>query len=108
MRNGNSDPITNGCSANVAGGESHFVSLGANRIHYVTAGKGRRTIVFVHCWAGNLGFWREQVSALADKARLIFIDLPGHGQSDKPQTAYTMDFFAEAGLAVLNAENVDQ
>jgi len=98
----------NGCSAGMADGESHFVSLGANRIHYVTAGKGNRTIVFVHCWAGNLGFWREQVSALADKARLIFIDLPGHGQSDKPQTAYTMDFFADAVLAVLNAENVDK
>ncbi|HMD53575.1 MAG TPA: alpha/beta fold hydrolase, partial [Phycisphaerae bacterium] len=88
-------------SAGVADGESHFISPGANRIHYITAGKGSRTIVFVHCWAGNLGFWREQVPAFADKARLIFIDLPGHGQSDKPQTAYTVDFFANAVLAVL-------
>ena len=89
-------------------GESHFISLGANRVHYVTAGKGNRTIVFVHCWAGNLGFWREQVSMLAGKARLIFIDLPGHGQSDKPQTAYTMDFFAQAVLAVLHDAKVDK
>jgi sigma-B regulation protein RsbQ len=106
MRNGNFNPIANGCSGSVAGGESHFVSLDGNRIHYVTAGKGNRTIVFVHCWAGNLGFWREQVPALADKARLIFIDLPGHGKSDKPQANYTMDFFADAVLAVLDAENV--
>lgn len=88
-------------SAGVADGESHFISHGANRIHYVTAGQGSRAIVFVHCWAGNLGFWREQVASLADKARLILVDLPGHGRSDKPQTAYTMDFFAEAVLAVL-------
>ncbi len=87
--------------ASVADAQSHFISVGANRIHYVTAGKGSRTIVFIHGWAGNLGFWREQVPALADKARLILIDLPGHGQSDKPQTAYTMDFFADAVLAVL-------
>jgi pimeloyl-ACP methyl ester carboxylesterase len=99
---------TNVRSAGVAGGESHFISSGSNRIHYVTAGKGSRTIVFVHCWAGNLGFWREQVAALADKVRLVFIDLPGHGQSDKPQTAYTMDFFAEAVLAVLRDANVDK
>jgi pimeloyl-ACP methyl ester carboxylesterase len=94
--------------AGVANGESHFISVGANRIHYVTAGKGSRTIVFIHGWACNLGFWREQVAALADKARLILIDLPGHGQSDKPQANYTMDFFAEAVLAMLREAKVDK
>ena len=92
----------------LAGGESHFASLGTNRVHYVTVGGGRQTIVFVHCWAGNLGFWREQVPAFADKARLVLIDLPGHGQSDKPHTAYTMDFFARAVLAVMSDAHVDQ
>jgi pimeloyl-ACP methyl ester carboxylesterase len=100
--------ITNVRSTGEAEGESHFISFGTTRIHYVTTGKGSRTIVFVHCWAGNLCFWREQVPALADKAQLIFIDLPGHGQSDKPQTAYTMDFFAEAVLAVLRDAKVDK
>lgn len=108
MKNGNFHPSINDSSTGVTDGQSHFISLGANRVHYVTAGKGNHTIVFVHCWAGNLGFWREQASALADKARLIFVDLPGHGQSDKPQTAYTMDFFADAVLAVLQAEKVDK
>ena len=86
--------------ANVSGTRSHFVSSGTNRIHYVTTGKGNRTIVLVHGWACNLGFWREQVPMLADIGRLVLIDLPGHGKSDKPQTAYTMDFFANAVLAV--------
>jgi pimeloyl-ACP methyl ester carboxylesterase len=95
-------------SAGVADGESRFISHGANRIHYVTAGNGNRTIVFVHGWACNLCFWREQIPALAGKARLILIDLPGHGQSDKPQVNYTMDFFAEAVLAVLRDAKVDK
>jgi pimeloyl-ACP methyl ester carboxylesterase len=94
--------------AGVAGAESHFAPAGANRVHYVTVGKGGRTLVFVHGWACHLGFWREQISALADKARLILIDLPGHGQSDKPETDYTMDFFAEAVLAVLRDAKVDK
>jgi pimeloyl-ACP methyl ester carboxylesterase len=81
--------------------QSHFANVGANRIHYVTAGRGENTLVFVHGWACQLDFWREQVAALAEKARLIFIDLPGHGLSDKPQIIYTLDFFAEAVLAVL-------
>jgi pimeloyl-ACP methyl ester carboxylesterase len=81
---------------------------GDTRIHYVTAGRGERTIVFVHCWAGNLSFWREQIPALADKARLVFIDLPGHGKSDKPQTTYTIDLFADAVLAVLKDAKINQ
>jgi len=98
----------NGNSTTVADGQSHFIPVGANRVHYVTAGKGNRAIVFVHGWASNLNFWREQMPLLADKARLIVIDLPGHGQSDKPQANYTMDFFADAVLEVLRAEKIEK
>jgi pimeloyl-ACP methyl ester carboxylesterase len=108
MRKRDFGMIKNVRSTAATDGESHFISVAANRIHYVTAGRGSRTVVFVHGWACNLGFWREQLPALADKARLILIDLPGHGQSDKPQTVYTMDFFAEAVLAVLRDANVDK
>jgi pimeloyl-ACP methyl ester carboxylesterase len=104
--------MVSGCSsprpASLAGGKSHFTSYGTNKIHYVTAGQGRQTVVFVHCWAGNCGFWREQVPALADKARLILVELPGHGQSDKPHTDYTMDFLAGAVLAVMADARVDR
>ena len=95
-------------STGVADGKSHFTSVGTNRVHYAIAGKGNRTIVFVHGWACHLGFWREQIPALGGNARLILIDLPGHGQSDKPQTHYTMDFFSEAVLAVLHDAKVEK
>jgi pimeloyl-ACP methyl ester carboxylesterase len=36
------------------------------------------------------------------------IDLPGHGQSDKPNTAYTMDFLARAVVAVLRDAQVEK
>lgn len=86
--------------------QSHYAAFGANKVHYVTAGKGDHAIVFVHCWAGNSDFWREQIPALSDKARLILVDLPGHGQSDKPHTDYTMDYFATAVLAVMRGAHV--
>ena len=106
-------PSFTGCAAalkprSLADGKSHFVSFGANKIHYVTVGGGKNTIVFVHCWAGNLGFWREQVPALADKARLVLIDLPGHGQSDKLHAPYSMDYFASAVLPVMRDARVDK
>ncbi len=91
----------------LAAAKDHWARFGSNRIHYAVTGKGKHTLVFVHCWAGNLGFWREQVPALADKARLVLLDLPGHGQSDKPHTAYTMDFFANAVLTVMRDAHVN-
>jgi pimeloyl-ACP methyl ester carboxylesterase len=91
-----------------AASRSHFASFGTNRIHYVTAGEGTNTLVLIHCWCGNLGLWREQIPALTNKARLILVDLPGHGQSDKPQTQYTPDLFANAVLAVLRDAGVDR
>jgi pimeloyl-ACP methyl ester carboxylesterase len=91
-----------------AGAKSHFARFGTNEVHYLTAGKGRPIMVFVHGWACNASFWREQVPAFADKARLIVIDLPGHGESDKPHTYYTMDFFASSVLAVLRQEHIDK
>jgi pimeloyl-ACP methyl ester carboxylesterase len=104
---------TNGTSISgrktfLADGQSHLVSCGANKIRYVTLGAGSQTVVLIHGWACNLNFWREQVSALADKARLVLVDLPGHGESDKPDTAYTMDFLAQAVVAVLRDAQVEK
>jgi pimeloyl-ACP methyl ester carboxylesterase len=86
----------------------HTATLGTNKIHYVVAGKGSHTLVFVHCWAGNLTLWQKQIPALQDKARLVLVDLPGHGQSDKPHVEYTMDFFANAVVAVMRDAQVDR
>jgi pimeloyl-ACP methyl ester carboxylesterase len=100
--------LPTGCATSKSSSQtqSHYAAFGTNRLHYVTAGKGEHTIVFVHCWAGNSDLWHEQVPALADKARLILVDLPGHGQSDKPHTDYTMDYFATAVLAVMRDAHV--
>lgn len=93
---------------NLAHGQSHTVAFGTHKVHYLTLGAGTPTLVFIHGWSCNLNFWREQAAAFADRARLILIDLPGHGQSDKPETAYTMDFLAQGVLAVLRDAQVDK
>jgi pimeloyl-ACP methyl ester carboxylesterase len=85
---------------------SRFALFDGMRVHYKSYGKGRDALVFIHCWAGDLTFWREQVAAFEGKARLVLIDLPGHGQSDKPEIAYTQDLFARAINAVLRDARV--
>jgi pimeloyl-ACP methyl ester carboxylesterase len=92
----------------ITGGPSHFAAMGTNKVHYLDLGRGETTLVFIHGWACNLNFWHEQVAPFAGRARLIFIDLPGHGRSDKPNTAYTLDFLARAVVAVLRAARVEK
>jgi pimeloyl-ACP methyl ester carboxylesterase len=88
--------------------ESHFARMGTNRVHYLTAGQGSNAIVFIHGWACNSGFWREQVPVFESKARLVLIDLPGHGESDKSEVDYTMAYFADAVIAVMRDAKVEK
>jgi pimeloyl-ACP methyl ester carboxylesterase len=87
---------------------SHYAMLDGSRVHYKSLGKGDRALIFVHGWTCNMDFWRLQVPAFADKTRVIVVDLPGHGQSDKPKTDYTMDFFARAIDAVMRDAKVEK
>jgi pimeloyl-ACP methyl ester carboxylesterase len=61
--------------------------------------------VLVHGWTCNLDNWRDQIPDLAKRNRVIALDLPGHGQSDKPEIKYTMDLFANAIDAVMRCES---
>ncbi|MEK6323949.1 MAG: alpha/beta hydrolase [Acidobacteriota bacterium] len=87
---------------------SKYAKLDGFRVHYKSSGRGREALVFVHGWTCNMSFWRDQVTAFEGKQRVILIDLPGHGQSDKPQVAYTMDLFARAVDAVLRDAGIDR
>jgi pimeloyl-ACP methyl ester carboxylesterase len=88
--------------------KSHFATLDGARIHYQSYGKGREALVLIHGWTCNLDNWRDQVPDFAKRNRVIALDLPGHGQSDKPQIPYTMDLFARAIDAVMRDVKVDR
>jgi pimeloyl-ACP methyl ester carboxylesterase len=87
--------------------QSRFAKLDGARIHYVNYGKGHEALVLVHGWTSNLEFWRDQIADFSKRNRVIAIDLPGHGLSDKPDTVYSMDYFARAIDAVLRDAHVD-
>ncbi|MEP7341180.1 MAG: alpha/beta hydrolase [Acidobacteriota bacterium] len=88
--------------------DDRFAKLDAMRVHYQNYGKGKEALVFVHGWTCNLTFWKANIPAFVDQTRVIAIDLPGHGESDKPQTTYSMDLFARAVNAVLEDAQVER
>lgn len=72
------------------GGEVDGLSL-----HYLVEGRGP-AIVLVHGLGGFAESWRHNVDALADRATVYALDLPGYGRSAKPRTRYNLTFFARA------------
>ncbi|HYI02981.1 alpha/beta hydrolase [Hyalangium sp.] len=59
--------------------------------------EGPRTLVFIHGLGSYLKFWRYQVDTFAAQGyRVIAVDLPGYGKSDKPASfPYTMEAMAD-------------
>src|ERR1044071_7231498 len=86
--------------------DSHFAKLDATRVHYFSYGKGEEALVLIHGWTQNADAWRDNAPDFARRNRVIVVELPGHGLSDKPQTTYTMDYFARAVDAVLRDAKV--
>jgi pimeloyl-ACP methyl ester carboxylesterase len=50
-------------------------------IHYAETGGGAPTVVLVHGAGGSHMTWTRQLEGLADRARVVALDLPGHGAS---------------------------
>jgi pimeloyl-ACP methyl ester carboxylesterase len=94
------------CAAQPIVSDSHFIEVDGAKVHYTNYGKGETALFFVHGWACDETVWQEQAPVLAEKMRVITVDLPGHGQSDKPHIVYTMDLYARAIDAVLRETNV--
>ena len=89
--------------------QSRFAELDGLKIHYTNYGDAPFAVVFVHGWSCDETVWDKQGAALVrQNVRALTIDLPGHGQSDKPRIAYTMDLYARAIDAVMRDAGVEK
>ncbi len=89
---------------------SRFATLDGAKVHFKSVGDpaAKTAVVFVHGWSCDLTSWRSQVPALEGKARMLLVDLPGHGKSDRPAVDYTMERFARAVEAVMRDAGVER
>ena len=88
----------------IPGFEEREIVFRSARIRYLAAGAGP-AVVLVHGLGGAAGNWRLIAPALAAAGRRVIVpDLPGHGGSTALPAAPTLDPYAEAVHAVLEAE----
>jgi pimeloyl-ACP methyl ester carboxylesterase len=79
-----------------------FVELAGRQISYLAAGDpaAAPAIVLVHGSGVSARYWVNQLRDLRETARVVAIDLPGHGKSDPIPTA-SVEQYAEAVAKVL-------
>ena len=65
-------------------------------VHVEIRGDAGPDIVLLHGWALHGGMWGPWLDPLATRARLHFIDLPGHGRSPWPEGATSLRDLAAA------------
>lgn len=95
-----------------AAAQGHKVRLpGGLQLHYQDVGSGE-AVVFIHGsgpGASGHSNFKHNYPVFAEAGyRAIVPDLPGYGASDKPETAYTLDFFVEALLGLLDTLDIQR
>jgi pimeloyl-ACP methyl ester carboxylesterase/putative sterol carrier protein len=82
---------------------------GFGAISVLSAGTGPETIICVHGLGGTKASFLPTVNALADHYRVVALDLPGFGESDKPIGApYDAPWFARSLFAAMDALGVER
>jgi pimeloyl-ACP methyl ester carboxylesterase len=70
--------------------------------HVAEAGSGEDVVLCLHGWPQHWYEWRHLMPALADRHRVLALDLRGFGWSDAPADGYEKENLADDVLAVLD------
>ena len=68
-------------------GEARWITVDGIKTHYRVAGAGR-PLLLVHGLGASVATWRDNIDPLSTRFRVYAVDLPGHGDSDKPDIDY--------------------
>jgi pimeloyl-ACP methyl ester carboxylesterase len=97
-------------TARYANDASKFIDVAGARAH--VRDQGNRTgipLVLIHGAGGSLHVWEGWVRELGPKARLISVDLPGHGLTGAwPRHEYTVEAYADFIGALVDTLNLDR
>ncbi|BCX03141.1 MAG: alpha/beta hydrolase [Candidatus Roseilinea sp.] len=73
-------------------------------VHYFEAGaRGTPAIILIHGLQDEADTWRHVFDPLAQTHRVIALDLPGFGRSDKARRRYGVPFYAQVVLGLMDA-----
>lgn len=65
------------------------------KIHYLKAGRGKHTIIFIHGLANYADVWHKNISHLKNHFTCYAIDLPGCGLSSAGEFDFSISFYVD-------------
>ncbi|QWG17261.1 alpha/beta fold hydrolase [Bradyrhizobium sediminis] len=97
-------------TARYANDKSKFIDVAGVRAHVRDQGSPDGIpLVLIHGAGGSLHVWEGWVRELGSKARLISVDLPGHGLTGAwPRDEYTVEAYGDFIEALADALNLDR
>lgn len=79
------------------------------QMNYELSGKkGSSVVVLSHSLASSLVMWNPQMDILTPYFQILRYDIRGHGGSDVPSGAYTLEVLRDDIIGLLDALNINQ
>jgi pimeloyl-ACP methyl ester carboxylesterase len=85
----------------------HTVLVHDQRIAYLDVGTGP-PVILIHGFGGSMWQWEYQQHDLSQHFRVLTLDLPGAGLSDKPDIDYQPDQMLDFLVGFMDAVNISQ
>ena len=80
----------------------HTVTVHGQQLAYLDVGTGP-PVILIHGFGGSMWQWEQQQHALAKHFRVLTLDLPGSGLSDKPDIEYRPDQMLDYFVGFMDA-----
>ncbi len=86
---------------------SKKVKISGVNVHFLEVGKGQ-PIVFLHGLGGSCRDWSANLPVFASNHRVVAMDFPGFGESDKPEVRYSIEWLTDVVEKFLQEQEIDQ
>lgn len=84
-----------------------YLIVNGIKIRYIDQNKNGHPVIFIHGLGGSIENWGNNIGQLiSSELRIIALDLPGFGLSDKSKTRYSIEFYANFVTRFLEAIGV--
>jgi len=88
----------------------HDMDVGGMRLRFIDESPQQRapvgTVLLVHGHTSRIEEYEGLVAPLAEHLRVLVVDLPGSGYSDKPEREYSLTFYEDVLIAFLDTLGV--
>jgi pimeloyl-ACP methyl ester carboxylesterase len=84
------------------------LAIGGRRVNFADLGDGPRGFVLIHGMGGRWQHWLETIPSLAQRGRVLAVDLPGFGRSEPLANGVSLDGLADTTAALCRAVGLER